>query len=172
MLGHTALLQLQPAQQQQQKQQYQQQFQQQQQQQVQMHPVHSINITQQQPQATAAAAAAACNCGGMPQPGLPIFLSGSPFGCLAAQQFHGALLTGVVSNVLQQPGVSHWKSTTAGHAAVRHSEPLPAEGSGSAVGDDGCAAAAAAAPALFVVDARVMPGMEGGAISCRCGGCA
>ncbi|KAF8057630.1 DEG15 [Scenedesmus sp. PABB004] len=77
--------------------------------------------------------AAACGCCAL-GPGLPLVAHGSPFGCLAAHQFQGALVTGVVSTVVA---------------------PLGTGGGGGA---------------LFVVDARALPGMEGGPITCRCCG--
>jgi hypothetical protein len=134
-------------------------------------PLCSTCLQQQQQQL----ATVACVCHHGPQPGLPIYLSGSPFGCLAAHQFHGALLTGIVSNVLQQPPAValtasaerySQHTSTAAAAAAAAADGLSVGG----LGDQATAAVAAAAavrPALFIVDARVMPGMEGGAVSCR-----
>jgi hypothetical protein len=130
-------------------------------------PVCSTCLQQQQQLATAA-----CACCNGPQPGLPIYLTGSPFGCLAAHQFHGALLTGIVCNVLQQPAAVALTANAERYSQHASTAAPAAAASGLSVGaarDQAAAAAAAAAgsPALFIVDARVMPGMEGGAISCR-----
>jgi hypothetical protein len=80
-------------------------------------------------------------CAGV-YPGQAVTVAGSPFGCLAEQQFFGAVVSGCVS-LLLPPAAQHHSAQAA------------------------AAAAAAAGPALFLVDGRCMPGMEGGPIRCR-----
>lgn len=78
-------------------------------------------------------------CAGV-YPGQAVTVTGSPFGCLAEQQFFGAVASGCVSLLLPP--------------AARHHSARSAQ-------------AATAGPALFFVDGRCMPGMEGGPVRCR-----
>lgn len=81
--------------------------------------------------------------------GQPVHLTGSPFGCLAEQQFFGAVVTGCISLLLQGTASSTPAAAAAG------------------VGSAAAAAAAAGQPPLLIIDSRCLPGMEGGPIACR-----
>jgi len=97
-----------------------------------------------------ASSSSSCTSGLSLQPaavyqGQPVTISGSPFGCLAEQQFAGAVMSGCVSLLLPaavQPAAAAAATATAGPAAALQ-------------------------PPLFIVDARCMPGMEGGPVQCR-----
>lgn len=88
-------------------------------------------------------------CAGV-YPGQAVTVAGSPFGCLAEQQFFGAVVSGCVSLLL--PPAAQYQSACSAQAAQYQSAR---------------SAQAAAGPALFLVDGRCMPGMEGGPIRCR-----
>lgn len=87
-----------------------------------------------------------------PHQGQPVTITGSPFGCLAEQQFYGAVVSGCISLLLQQQQLATVLAPAAAAAG-------------------GASASAALKPPqqapLFVVDARCMPGMEGGPVCCR-----
>lgn len=88
--------------------------------------------------------------------GQTVTVTGSPFGCLAEQQFTGAVVTGCVSLVLDaaRRGAAAWATAgavAAAAAVVGHNHHQQQQEQ----------------PPLFIVDVQCMPGMEGGPVQCR-----
>ncbi|GLC34840.1 hypothetical protein PLESTM_000245700 [Pleodorina starrii] len=122
-----------------------------------------VNAAGDSPGGAAAALAAVeppCTCPGA-TPGCLVSIVGSPFGCLAPFHFSNAHINGAVACAFHAPA----PPTDAAAAAAR----LPP--STEAPHTAGCCAAAAAVvaagcgcglgPALYALDAHVLPGMEG-----------